>query len=284
MKSSIVSKFLLGAAMAASIAACSRSSETGGEESDADGITTEPIAFDIKTAERNYKISDTGLDYEFYLTLTANVQWPTRICDYDIKSLQDTVLARLFPSVEMNGINDALRSYLKDVDIYQMPGKYEVTDSVPTESAYNNVYYNIASATIEEITTDLVSFNISNEQYMGGAHPLSASFPFTYDLKTGNVVTLVNLFEKGNDAAIAEVISDQIARQLNMSDDELQQSLLVDSVPVSRIVYISDGQIVFHYNQYDILPYSFGEINAAVSPYTLQDYLTPAARKLLTIE
>lgn len=287
MNLSSVTKVFLSTAAVALLSSCShvndRSGDNSGNESGVE-IATEPIAFDIKTAERNYHATETGLDYDFYLTVSANVQWPTQISDYDIKPLQDTVMARLFPSVKAKGIDDAIRSYLKDVNVYQLPGKYEVADSIPAESAYNNMYYVAASATIEEVTTDLVTFDISNVQYMGGAHPLSASFPFTYDLKTGNVVSVDNLFEKGNETGISEAIADQIAQQLNMTPDEMRQSLLVDSIPVSPIVYISDGQIVFHYNQYEILPYSFGQINAEVSPYMVQDYLTPAARKLLIVD
>lgn len=287
MKLSIVTKVFFCAAAVALLSACSHgngvSPDNAGVESDG-VIATEPIAFEIKTAERNYHAVETGLDYDFYLTVSADVQWPTRISAYDIKPLQDTLMARLFPSIKAGGIDDAIRSYLKDVNVYQLPGKYEIADSIPAESAYNNMYYATASATIEEVTTDLVTFNISNVQYMGGAHPLSASSPFSYDLKTGNVVSLGNLFEKGNEAEIAEVITDQIAQQLNLTPDEMKQSLLVDSIPVSPVVYISAGQIVFHYNQYEILPYSFGQINVDVSPYQVQDYLTPAACKLLIVD
>ncbi len=247
-------------------------------------IASTPIAFDIKRADRNYRIVGTGMEGEYYLTVSANVQWPVQIGSYDVKALQDTLTARLFPSHQSGGIDDSILDYLEDVGVYQLGGKSEVVDSVPTESPYNNVFYNLASASIEEVTETLITFKVFNAQYMGGAHPLSVAYPFTYDLQSGQVISIGNLFEKGSDEVLSAAISDQIAEQLGISAAELKQNLLVDSVPVSENVYISDGQIVFHYNPYAILPYSYGMMDVSISPYVIQEILTPDACKLLTVE
>lgn len=285
MKTKLLSGFALMAVLAVMMPACTGNGKPEGSVSDKDSlIASTPIAFDIKSADRNYRIVGTGVEGEYYLTVSANVQWPVQIGSYEVKTLQDTLIARLFPSHQSADIDASILEYLEDVGVYQLGGKAEVVDSVPTESPYNNVFYNLASASIEEVTETLVTFKVFNAQYMGGAHPLSVAYPFTYDLQSGQVVSVANLFEKGSDGVLSAAISDQIAVQLGISADELKQNLLVESVPVSDIVYISDGQIVFHYNPYAILPYSYGMMDVSISPYVIQGILTPDACKLLTVE
>ena len=66
-----------------------------------------------------------------------------------------------------------------------------------------------------------------------------------------------------------------------VSVKELDSELLVKPLPVSKDVYVLNGMLVFHYNPYDILPYSYGTIDVDVAPYQVRDYLTPEAYRML---
>lgn len=46
-------------------------------------------------------------------------------------------------------------------------------------------------------------------------------------------------------------------------------------------MYVLNGMLVFHYNPYDILPYSYGTIDVDVAPYQVKDFLTPEATRML---
>ncbi len=120
MKANFLSGFALMAVMAVMMPACTGNGKSDDSANEEDSlIASTPIAFDIKRADRNYRIVGTGMEGEYYLTVSANVQWPVQIGSYDVKALQDTLTARLFPSHQSGGIDDSILDYLEDVGVYQ---------------------------------------------------------------------------------------------------------------------------------------------------------------------
>lgn len=265
--------------------ACDYAGDKSGNEIQVDSIagtvTNLSLNVDIKSALANFRISDSEGSYDCYLTLSSRVQWPQRIGDFNIRPLQDSILNMMYPDANDGGIDAAMVAFVNNVTPYQLGDVVEKVDSVPSMSPYNNIYYCDVDLILSEVSDELVTYNISYEQYMGGAHPMGGSHPFTYDLETGRIITLHWLFKAGSTGRLSGVIEDAVASQLGMSAEELRRSMLVDTMPVSDNVYIENGQIVFHYNPYEVMPYSYGSIDIAVPYYLVEDMLTPHALKLL---
>lgn len=266
------------------VAGC-KSGENKPASSDTSGSVTDfPIAIDIKSASADFKVSDSTLGYDCFLTLDCRIQWPQSIGSYDLSTLQDSIISMAFGAGTPTAINDAITAFVNDYKRYGLGTSAVKVDSVPEESPYNNMYYSNISVSLAEVSEQIVTFNVTSEQYMGGAHPIQQSYPFSYDLESGVVIDCRWLFKDGYNERLVAAITDVIATQLNMPESDLNQAMLVDTLPISTKVYIEDGQIVFHYNPYDILPYSYGSIDAAIPPYLVSDILTPQAASLLNYQ
>ena len=283
MKSGLKKSFLAMAALAMAMTACNSNSSDNTEESGTDGaVKSFPVSMSIKSTQQCYSISDSLNECDVYLTLSTSVQWPEKLGDYDLTALQDTIVSRLYnKKLAGKGIDEMMTAYVGDAASYDLGSKITRIDSVPSESAFNNEYYSQSDMSITEVNEDMVTVNVSFEMYMGGAHPDWGSFPFTYDLKAGKVITPAYLFKPGSDSILASLLKETVAEQFNISVAQLESSMFTPDMPVSNCVFIRGGDIVFHYNPYDFLPYSYGAVDAAISVYSVQDILSPAAQKLL---
>lgn len=271
-------------AFAAGVAACSDSvSKKSGTLTDESGITSLGYSFDMKNAKKYFRITNPDGEPDFTLTLETTVQWPVEIGDYNIKPLQDTII-NLVAGKSLPTISDAMLAFVSNAAEYPIGDNITEVDSVPSESEFNTSFYAQTNISVSEITDELITFNCVSDQYMGGAHNMTTESPFTYDFKSGNFISLKWLFTDPNSPSLLDAVMTAIAEEENMTADELRQSLLVTEIGIPKDVYIQNGMIVFHYNPYEILPYSFGSVDAIVSPYMIQDLLTSAAKTLLVSE
>lgn len=270
-------------ALAMAFAGCNNRQVAGDADASQDGgVKSFPVSMSIKSAQQCYRIADTLNQCEVYLTLSTSAQWPEKLGDYDLSVLHDSIVARMYDKKAGDkSIDKLMTAYVIDAAAYELGTEITAIDSVPSESAYNNEYYSQCDLSMLEVNEGMATFDVSMEQYMGGAHPMWASWPFTYDLKAGRIVTVAYLFRPGYESRLIDELKQTVAAQLNLTVPQLESSMFTPEMPVSDIVFIRDGQIVFHYNPYDILPYSYGAIDAAISPYGIRDILTPAAQKLL---
>lgn len=234
----------------------------------------------IKSSSASYKVASPGFP-DAYLTIRSSVQWPEKIGNYDIKALQDTIIKISFPNFKGSGIDNAITSYVKDYAIYELGDGVTPVDSVPQATAENPAYEAGLKVDMLEITEQTATYAVSYYQYLGGAHPNGGSTPFTYILDEGKVAGLDWLFKPGYEQALTPVLKNAVAAAAGVEPGELQNYMLANSFPITNDVCILEGAIVFHYNPYIILPYSFGSIDANISPYQVRDLLTPQASKLL---
>lgn len=274
----------IGGALLCGAASCSKSGDNNTtSKSESTEISSVPFAFDLKNAKKCYEISSTDDATKYTLSIETTVLWPEKIDGYDLSSLQDTII-NLIAGKRMPTIDEAILSYVDNAASYELGDKITEVDSVPTISPFNTAFYAQTDVTIPEISTDMITIRCVTDQYLGGAHNMTGSTILTYDLKNGIFISDKWLFKNTEAPELINAIKESIAAETNMTVAELEQTKLVTDIPISDDVYLQDGMIVFHYNPYAVLPYSFGTIDAAVSPYLIKDLLTPAAQKMLVSE
>lgn len=263
---------------------CSGSKST--EDSMQDSLSADSVIHELEidmtvmNAVRSYNIDvDT---FSYHLALSADLQWPKKLGDYDIKPLQDSIVAYAFPNVTHESVKSAMVAYVSDVTSTGLSDRGAIV--TPADKVYAdsvNSYAISLDAKVVEFGKRLISYQISEYSYLGGAHPNTVSRTFSYDLKTKRVIGLNDLIarDKVNDFAVA--VMKQLAMQLDMTPTALREALLTPGFSVSEDVYCVDGYIFVHYNPYQILPYVFGAIDVQMSPYENEALLTPYARELL---
>lgn len=287
MKFRTYSALTIGCLLAAGMVSCggkTENSKTVTETDDAT-VTSVPLSFELKNAKKYYEVTDSGFDEKYLLSMEATVQWPSEIGDYDLKPLQDTIMY-LIGGKGMESIDQAMALYVTNTaaaEIGSDKTKFKEVDSIPTATDPRSFFKQI-EINFGEISSELITFNVVYDQYTGGAHGMSGSAALTYNLETKEFITTKWLFTDPGAPELLDAIKATIAEDAGMTKAELEQAALQSPIPVSESVSIKNGMIVFHYNPYSVLPYSYGSIDASLSPYLLQDLLTPQARALLISE
>lgn len=264
------------------VAACGPSHPADSSNPSPGGAEIEefPINTTLLTSSETYfGVPDSVLG-DTYLTLTASILWPEKVSDRDIRPLQDTIMHVAFPASSDNNPRHAIKEFVTDVSAYQL-GKMKPVDKIKKVGESVRSYYSEVSGRLIEVNEQSCTYLLSFSEYMGGAHPNHASVVMSYDFTRGKCIDYAYLFKEGADSKLQGLILESLAANMAVSVKELDSELLVKPLPVSKDVYVLNGMLVFHYNPYDILPYSYGTIDVDVAPYQVRDYLTPEAYRML---
>lgn len=262
------------------LTSCNSGNSSADNVPDSEHIAISDIGITIMDGSKSYKITSEDSDFYCFLTLSASIQWPYKIDVYNIRELQEEIIRRAFPDAKSVNPVKVLKEYMDNPQSFELGDNSIAIDKVPDEPDLTVDYYNNVRTQMLEIDDVLATFNVSATQYLGGAHPNTVSSPFTYLLSDNQVVDNRFLFKNGYEQTLLNLLKETIAAQLNMSEEELSQALLNGFV-LSECVYILDGMIVYHYNTYELLPYSYGAIDAQIPPYLMEEYLTDNAKALL---
>lgn len=268
-------RLLLPAACAAAMIAASCSGNTSDGSTGPEGITDFNIQEVIKTASRSYRLI-TPYDTVF-LELSTTLQWPQKLGKVEIDSLQSHLLRTAY---DFNGSDpdNAIIAFLTDFDLFDDSITATVVDTIPKRDDPTGLYEMMVTANVLELTSMGITYNVSSMSYLGGAHPNTVASPFTYIFDARKVLTAENAFVAGSAPYIEQAIRESLAAQYNVKPSRLTDAgFFSNEIPMSSSVYASQGCLVFHYNHYEIAPYSQGAIDVEVQPFAIRRWLTPLA-------
>lgn len=265
-------------------------------KSDSDSEREDSIAFDtlvhkmdfdlqMLSAAQSYEVTDDTLN--FHIVISAEVQWPVRIGNNNITSLQDSIVAYCFPEQLTDAqhpfkVRHAMVNYVRDVNatgVVDDGSEIKAISEVYPDSI-GNYSVNLEGRVID-FGRRIIAYQIAEHSFLGGAHPNTASHILSYDLEQGRVITAEDIIPADRMNEFALVVMKQLAAQLGMSPAELRDALLSQVFTVSSDIYVTDSYVYVHYNPYEILPYAYGTINVEIAPYEVATLLTPYARRLL---
>lgn len=271
------------AALSAALTGCGKAGKGNLSTNDSLGIDSivKSVDIDLKilTASRSYDVDiDTS---SYHLVMTASVQWPVKDGDFKLSALQDTIKAICFPP-KAGDITHAIAQYVSDLSqtgLDSHEARITPTDRVYPDSV--NSFNMSLNCRVMEFGQRLLTYQMVQNSYLGGAHPNTVSRTITFDLDRNRIISVDDLIDKNRLDDFYLAILKQLGEQFDLSATELRETLLVPSITGLGTVYLADGYIYMHYNPYDILPYSFGTIDVQLSPWQYDQLLTPYARELL---
>lgn len=118
----------------------------------------------------------------------------------------------------------------------------------------------------------LMSVVFSDYQYGGGAHGLTIQSALTFNLETGAIYRLSDLFRENAD--YVELISRKVREQ--MRDRDLEPLIPFTSIdPLEDFYLSSSNALVVYFQQYEYFPYALGIQEFAIPFSDLSDCLTP---------
>lgn len=137
-------------------------------------------------------------------------------------------------------------------------------------------------------TSEALSIIVNIKQDMNGAHPASMTQFWTFDKKSGEVVSLTD-FTKQSDEAAEAIISaaknsiSQTIKQRQQPEIDLNE--IINKEALSNFIITNNGNsLAWPLGQASLLPSSYGELTITVPISSVSKYLqNPTARKLANI-
>ncbi len=167
---------------------------------------------------------------------------------------------------EAKKMNEEQKEYADEEGLEYEPMKYSETQTVSVVRADENI----------------LSFVIDTAYYSGGAHGSSLLEGFTYDVNTGEQLSISNY---GDESKIAATSKDFILNTIEGSADIAKATLFDDDVTSYKSViedyfsgetlpenYLDHTGITFMFQQYDIAPYAGGIVSFTVPYSEFEDF------------
>lgn len=106
-------------------------------------------------------------------------------------------------------------------------------------------------------TDEVISLPVTYYQYTGGAHGLTTKVSYNYDLKTGKILKLKDLFKEGFD--YKSIIDKKVREDIEKEKDiYFENGDLFKDVSENQAYYLNIDSIIVYFQQYEIAPYSSG--------------------------
>ncbi len=187
------------------------------------------------------------LDYSFeYLTRLADDDAMRKIQAAQVADFFGPLFVRADPLASAKAFDDAtFTDYQKDA----------------TDELTLNGYLTILSSS-DVLDERVLAYTIERAEYMGGAHGLETTMYSNYDLRTGERLTLDDVFTPEGKTALPAAIRNAILKENGVAtwEELAAKSCYWDESEVSATenFLLSKTHITFMYNPYDIACYAQG--------------------------
>ncbi|MDE5838401.1 MAG: RsiV family protein [Paramuribaculum sp.] len=265
------------AGLAIAAAGCSRTSDSA--KTGSGSVTSIPVQSELLSISKTYP-GYTGVD-SCSLTINAVIDYPTVIGSDDIAPLQEAIKDVVFNNQSGASIESLMDSFATGVESYELNIDPSVTGA-PAKLNEVYTYYTDVTLSRTELNSKMITYQLVDSRYLGGAHEMTYSRSFTYSFADKELLTLENMFKPDKMDIVFSAVNATLAQQYDVMEGELQAAgFYQNAVGVPNLLSVQNNMIVFHYNPYDIAPHSTGAIDVAVSPVMVKEALTPMALKLL---
>lgn len=213
--------------------------------------------------------SDTALGA---LSFDADVEIPVKFRDQDIlRNIQKQIVAKVFGEVynSMN-LDSILPKYAQVLANEYIKSSEPFLQKIIEANEPSPIWQNIIQVQGAVLFLDdkILSYSYERYAYMGGAHGNSSRLLYNFDLNNARIITEKNLFIENYEAPLTQLIKQQIVEdnaEMESIADLSEFHFFEDQIKPNNNFYINGDGIVYVYNQYDIAPYSTGQIEVALT-------------------
>lgn len=123
-----------------------------------------------------------------------------------------------------------------------------------------------------QVVDSLLVYSIRRTSYTGGAHGMYSQIFHNYSLSGGYEITLSDLLETDQQAALRELIRQKLYTQFGVQGDEglVDQGFFPENIYATENFEVTDDGITFYYNPYDIGTYALGDVEVHVTRAELE--------------
>lgn len=233
------------------------------------GSTFVPLRFVLESF--GYSIGYDAASKTVSITPIAEngLSWKTEQLTHAATKLSLTVSYPVFSGFENQEAQAKINAKLKaDAEKYAASGRQTLEkaakDNADAEKSYPDT--NIPPVEYEGIYTiaqksaGLLSLYVDYYIYLGGAHGGTERVPYTFDLKTGKLLTLKDV--AGGSADYVSIINRAIQTQIK--ERKLELLVPFKTIGADRPFFMKNGAVVVYFEQYEYTPYAAGMPEFAV--------------------
>lgn len=160
-------------------------------------------------------------------------------------------------------VQDKINAFLKSEAVsHADAGKKELEQAAKDNADYAASNPGVDQPAVEFDGSYYVTYNENNllslyvdyYEYLGGAHGGTFRVPYTFDLSTGDTLTLKEA-AKGN-ADYVKIINAEIEKQIKARD--LPLLVPFETIEPDRAFYLNHNGLVIYFEQYEYTPYAAG--------------------------
>lgn len=177
---------------------------------------------------------------------------------------QEILKTALLPSGEKSNVNispdfsRSVENYIaEETKVYQETWTEIYNDWGHSERAENEI---TVRGSTRGFVGNAIVYGIEIDQNLGGAHPIHYEYFLNFDASTGKRLTLNDLFKPGYEAALTQLLTQKAMIAENV---KTKSRLSCEPKPTENFILETDGML-FHFNPYDIAPYSRGAIRLKI--------------------
>jgi len=186
-----------------------------------------------------------------------------------------------YPITENEKINRLISESIDKID-------RDFQNTVLLATVFDKPMTETISYQVTHNTSEALSIVVNIKQDMNGAHPASMTQFWTFDKKSGEVVSLADFTEQSDEAAEAIISAaknsiSQIIKQRQQPEIDLNE--IINKEALSNFIITNNGNaLAWPLGQASLLPSSYGELTITVPISSVSKYLqNPTARKLANI-
>lgn len=124
-----------------------------------------------------------------------------------------------------------------------------------------------ASYEVKTNERGVLSLSLNNYAFAGGAHGMTIIKSLTFDVSTGRIYSLADLFKPGSD--YQRVLSAIIEKQIK--EREIPVINEFTGIKPDQDYYIADKVLVVYFQLYDLTPYAYGFPEFPITMYQVED-------------
>lgn len=108
-----------------------------------------------------------------------------------------------------------------------------------------------------QVVNEVLSIRMVFSQFTGGAHPMTYMKSYNFDLKTGNILKIGDIFNNDGKKVYKEIVDNEIKSKINENPD----NYFVDEfkgINENTQYYLTKDGVVIFFQLYELAPYSSG--------------------------
>lgn len=235
-----------------------------------------PVDYECFTALRSILYdSESGAD-SVSMTIEHSYPVPAKGCTKDDSLRFIAAVMNVWDetTVDMRYPDDIIKNidirYVQDYTSMYESGEAEVSEVFSMWSVYDALSVLFQKA-------GMMGLVYSNYEYTGGAHGSYGAMYYVYDFTLGRMLTLEDLFSVNYEMVLEAAIDKKIRSDFEIGADAslMENGFFVEVVPVVQNFTLSETEITFQYNIYEIAPYSAGSISVSVPYSDIRDIIAP---------